>query len=123
MRLYLLRAVYLLNFLALGIDVWPTIISHEGPWDPVRAVAFSFWAALSLLMAAGIRYPLQMLPLLFLQLLYTSIWLVLVALPEWSAGRTTTLITISVIVVIVDLIAIPWSYVFGDRWKPAPASS
>ena len=68
-RLYLLRTIYLLNFVFLGLDVWPALVNHTGAWDPVKGVAFSFWAALSVLSGLGVRYPLRMLPLLLLQLL------------------------------------------------------
>src|SRR5207249_7546907 len=43
-RLYLMRLLYLGNFVGLGLSVWPEIINHEGAWDPVRGVAFCFWA-------------------------------------------------------------------------------
>ena len=127
-RLYLLRTVYLLNFIGLGASVWPGIINHQGAWDPVRGAAFCFWAALSLLCAAGIRYPLRMLPLLLLQLLYKSIWVVVVAAPQWSAGRTTEMTTIFVTAIVIDLVVIPWPYVLstyvkqpGDRWRASTA--
>jgi hypothetical protein len=123
-RLYLLRLLYLLNFVLLGLDVWPAIINHVGAWDPVKGVAFSFWAALSALSGLGIRYPLKMLPLLLLQLSYKSVWLLAVALPLWSAGQSTDLTMPFVIGAGLDLIAIPWPYVLanyvkqrGDRWR------
>jgi len=90
-RLYLMRLLYLLNFVMLGLSVWPEIISHAGAWDPVKGVAFSFWAALSVLSGLGLRYPLKMLPLLLLQLLYKSIWVIAIALPLWSAFRSVEL--------------------------------
>ena len=106
----------------------PEIINHAGAWDPVKGVAFSFWAALSTLSALGLRYPLKMLPLLLLQLLYKSIWLIAVALPQWSALRSTELTRVMLSGVVVDLIVIPWPYVLanyvkmrGDRWRPLPA--
>ncbi|OLD62099.1 MAG: hypothetical protein AUI33_13825, partial [Ignavibacteria bacterium 13_1_40CM_2_61_4] len=102
-----MRFVYLGNFVFLGLNVWPAIINHEGAWDPVKGVAFSFWAALSLLSGLGIRYPLKMLPLLLLQLLYKSIWLIAVYLPLRSAGQSTELTRIMFIGVVVDLIVIP----------------
>jgi hypothetical protein len=52
-RVYLMRLLYLLNFVLLGLDVWPAIISHKGAWDPLHGVAFSFWAALSALAMAS----------------------------------------------------------------------
>ena len=78
-RLYFMRSLYVLNFVMLGLSVWPELINHAGAWDPVKGVAFSFWAALSVLSGLGLRYPLKMLPLLLLQLLYKSIWVIAVA--------------------------------------------
>jgi hypothetical protein len=123
-----MRLLYLLNFVFLGLNVWPAIINHAGAWDPVKGVAFSFWAALSALSALGVRYPLKMLPLLLLQLLYKSIWLIAIALPQWSAVRSTDLTKVMLRGAVVDLILIPWPYVLanyvtirGDRWRSLPA--
>ena len=128
LRLYLMRALYLGNFVFLGLSVWPEIINHAGAWDPVKGVAFSFWAALSALSALGVRYPLKMLPLLLLQLLYKSIWLTAVALPQWSTVRSTELARVMLMGAVVDLVVIPWPYFLanyvtprGDRWRSVPA--
>jgi len=119
-----MRLLYLLNFVLLGLDVWPGIINHVGAWDPVRGVAFSFWAALSALSGLGLRYPIKMLPLLLLQLFYKAVWLIAVALPMRSAVRSTDLAKAMVIGVVLDLIVILWPYVLanfvtkpGDRWR------
>jgi hypothetical protein len=123
LRLYLMRILFLLNFALLGLDVWPAIIHHAGAWEPMRGVAFSFWAALSALSLLGLRYPLKMLPVLLMQLLYKVIWLLAVALPLWSAVRGTELAKAMTIGIVFDLVAIPWGYVWaryvkepGDRW-------
>jgi hypothetical protein len=104
--------------------VWPEIINHAGVWDPVKGVAWSFWAALSGTSGLGLRYPLKMLPLLLIQLTYKSIWLVAVALPLRWVGQSSNLTSVFLIGVAFDLIAIPWPYVFaqyvqkpGDRWR------
>ena len=124
LRLYLMRFLYLGNFVGLGLSVWPAIINHEGIWDPLRGVAFCFWAALSALSGLGIRYPLKMLPVLLMQLLYKAIWLTVVWLPLRAAGQTTGLTKGMVIGLVADLIVIPWPYVWsnyvtkrGDRWR------
>jgi hypothetical protein len=124
LRLYLLRTVYALNFVGLGLMVWPAIINHKMPWEPMQSVALSFWAALSLLAGLGIRYPLKMLPVLFMQLTYKSIWLIAVLLPTWSSGRSMPFTKDMLIGIVVDLIVIPWPYVLstyitsrGDRWR------
>ncbi len=123
-RLYLMRLAYLLNFVMLGLDVWPEIINHAGAWDPVKGVAFSFWAVLSALSGLGLRYPVKMLPLLLMQLFYKSVWLLAIALPQWSAVQSTELTKAMLIGLVLDLIVIPWPYVLanyvkkrGDRWK------
>ena len=127
-RLHLMRVLYLLNFVMLGLQVWPVIIHHPGVWDPVKGVAFSFWAALSTLSCLGLRYPLKMLPLLLLQLFYKSIWVLAVALPLWSTFRSLELTKIMGFGAVVDILVIPWPYVLatyvkkgGDRWRPIPA--
>ena len=126
-RLYLMRILYLLNFVMLGLQVWPELINPDKPMVPLVGVAFSFWAALSTLSGLGIRYPLKMLPMLILQLFYKSVWLLAVALPLWSAGHldsASELTRIFVGGVVVDIFVIPWPYVLanyvkkpGDRWK------
>jgi hypothetical protein len=127
LRLYLMRALYFLNLALLGRDVWPAIVSHGATWEPVRGVAFSFWGALSLLSALGLRYPLRMVPLLLMQFVYKIIWLLAVALPQWEHVKALDLTSAMLIGAVVDLIVIPWPYVFthyvtrrGDRWRPAP---
>ncbi|HEX9671289.1 MAG TPA: hypothetical protein VGC93_17610 [Thermoanaerobaculia bacterium] len=128
LRLYLMRSLYFLTFVGVGMDVWPALINHGKPWDPMHGVAFSFWAAYSALMGLGIRYPLAMLPLLILQLFYKSVWLLAVALPLSSAGQldpiASGLTKGFVGAVVADLIVIPWPYVLahyvrkpGDRWR------
>jgi hypothetical protein len=114
LRLYVLRAFYLLNFAGLSFMVWPSILSHEGAWDPLHGVAFSFWAALGLLMGLGIRYPLKMLPVVFIQLVYKSIWIAAVLLPAWSAGQSVKFTDAMIAGVVADLIVIPWPYVVSQ---------
>lgn len=125
LRLYLMRAVFLLNFVVLGSDVWPALLNHPEPWDPVKSAAYSFWAALSLLSLLGLRYPVKMLPLLLFQFAYKAIWLLTVALPQWSIFQSVDLTKIMSFGLIIDLLVIPWLFVFhnyvkarGDRWKP-----
>jgi len=124
LRLYLMRALYLLNFVLGILYVWPGLIRREGLSDPLHVVAISFWAALFTLSALGLRYPLKMLPLIFTQLFYKSVWLIAFGLPLWLAGRTPDLTDGMVFGVVLDLIVIPWPYVLanyvkerGDRWR------
>ncbi len=121
-RLYLLRIAYLVTFVLVGVNAWPALIHHAGPWEGMRGTAWSLYAAMSTLAALGIRYPLRMMPLLFHQLLYKAVWLVAVAIPTWPALRVGAMQMAAAVV--MDLVVIPWPYVFehyvkerGDRWK------
>src|SRR5260221_618489 len=82
---------------------------------------------LYLLSGLGIRYPLKMLPLLIMQLVYKSIWVLAVGLTLRSAGQmapaAAELFSICSKGLVVDLIIIPWPYVLanyfikpGDQW-------
>jgi len=127
-RLYVMRAFYLVILLAVGSMALPSLASPGVPLEPVRGVAFSFWGALALLAGVGLRYPLQMVPVLLIQMIYKSLWLLAVALPLWSADAPFDPATVSftramALGVAIDLIVIPWGYVFanyvrkpGDRW-------
>ena len=127
LRLYALRAGYLLLVVGLGLTIWPGVIHHEEPWSLMQAVVNAMLAALSALAILGLRYPLQMLPLLFFELAWKAIWLLAVALPLWSAGRmdAATLGTVyECLLAVIFLVVIPWPYVFanyvakpGDRWR------
>jgi hypothetical protein len=126
-RLYLLRAVYLLIGVGLLFTIWPQIIQHPKVWPLWHGVGCSLLGTISLLAFLGIRYPLKMLPILFFEMIWKSIWLIAVALPLWSANQmdADNLETAQncLMGVIVPLV-IPWRYVWanyvkmrGDRWR------
>ena len=123
LRLYAMRALFLLNFVFVGTFASSALIRHAGSWDPVRGVAYSFWAALALLSGLGIRHPLKMLPLLLMQLAYKTIWLVAVYVPNGSDGGSG-LFPVMAGGVIADLAIVPWTYAWsayvrtpGNRWR------
>lgn len=125
-RLYLLRAAYLLLLVGLGVTIWPSWTQHL-QWTLWQGVGKSVLTAISLLAILGLRYPLKMLPLLFFELAWKSIWLLGIALPLWNAHRIDagTADTLQACLMgVVFLIVIPWRYVFAnymlapaDRWK------
>lgn len=127
-RLYLMRALYLLIFVGEGSIQWPALIGHPIMWSFWHGVGSSLLAAMTLMMALGIRYPLQMLPLLLFELLWKSLWLIAIALPLWRAGQmdadTQDTVTACLMGVVLCPLVIPWSYVLvhyvkqrGDRWR------
>jgi hypothetical protein len=131
-RLYVLRGTYLFIVMGLGLTVWPAVLHHTPTWPLMSGVVCSLLAAVSLLAALGIRYPLQMLPLLLFELIWKSIWLISVALPLWAAGkmdaRTLSTVFDCLLGIVLLPIVIPWGYVVlnyvkqrGDRWRSATA--
>jgi hypothetical protein len=124
LRLYLLRGMYLLNCVLLSTGVWTQFRHRQEPWDPITGVAFSFWAALAVLSALGIRYPATMLPVLFIQLFYKTFWFLLVYFPLRAVGRSSDLALGFLIAIALDIVVIPWDYVRAhyirkpsDRWR------
>jgi hypothetical protein len=123
----MLRAVYLIIAVGLGLVIWPGVIHHTQPWGTAQGFVNCMLAAFGLLCALGIRYPLQMLPVLLWELTWKTIWLIAVALPAWLAGpldaaMMENLFAVGVVVIIP--IAMPWGYVVnkylkqpGDRWR------
>ena len=126
-RLYLLRAMYLLIAVGLSITIWPDIIFPgtvvAGPDSVIRALL----GALAVLCVLGLRYPLQMLPLLLFELLFKVIWIVASAVPMWLGPgldeyASGTLFACLMGVVLVPIV-LPWGYVVrhfarsqGEPW-------
>src|SRR3954470_15809090 len=86
-RLYVLRAMYLLLVIGGGIAFLPQLIGHE---PTARGVIPSMLGGVWVLACFGLRYPLQMLPILLFELAWKTIWLIDYGLPEQMAGVNTT---------------------------------
>ena len=132
-RLLLLRAVYLLLAVGGWFISWAEILDPTKTWELMHGVAVSMLGAMSILAVLGIRYPLQMLPLLFWELTWKTVWLIRVALPLWSSNRVDQATADNVFacsLVVIVALAIPWRYVVeqyakrpGDPWlRPASPS-
>lgn len=124
-RLYVLRATYLLLLVGLGAMVVPEILNHP---LATRGVIPSLLGAIWLLAFLGLRYPLQMLPLLLFELAWKSIWMFAYGLDQWLAGQlpptfADDFFAIGVGVILMPLV-IPWGYVWhryvrqpSERWR------
>jgi hypothetical protein len=124
-RLYVLRAAYLLLVVGLGAMIVPEIVSH-----PLmsRGVIPSLLAAVWALAFLGLRYPLEMLPLLMFEFAWKAIWMIAYGLPQYWAGRfpptfAEDSFNIAFGVILMPLV-IPWPYVWrryvsrpGARWS------
>jgi hypothetical protein len=124
-RIYVLRATYLLLVIGLGGMIVPEVVSH-----PVisRGVIPSLLGAVWVLAFVGLKYPLEMLPLLMFEFAWKSIWMMAYGLPQWSAGQLPATFAedsfnIGLGVILMPLV-IPWGYVYrhyvkqsGARWR------
>jgi len=113
-NIYLLKTVFLLMFLFLGMDAWSAIILNRGSWNPAEAAAWCIWAAFSVLSIFGFLRPLMFIPLLILEIVYKSIWLIIVAYPLWIAdslaGSPAEKMTYAFLWVALPIVAVPWGY-------------
>jgi len=127
-RIYLLRAMYAIVVVGLGLFVWPSYLARAPEMPLFTGVALTMLAAFSILCVIGIRHPVAMLPVLLWELLWKSMWLLMIALPLWASGqmdaRTAQTVTDCLVGVVLVPLAIPWGYVWrryvrqpGARWR------
>lgn len=126
-RLYTLRVAYLIMAGGLGIFVWPSVIHHTNQLAIARGAEMAMLAGLGAVAAMGLRYPVQMLPVLLFEVVWKAIYLIAFAYPAWSAHQVTAAMAedikaVSMVVILLPLI--PWRYVFtqyvmkrGERWN------
>ena len=88
-RIHMLRLAYLLMAGVMGPFVWQQVLFQIEPWPAPRIIAKSMLASLALLSVLGLRYPLQMLPLMLLETLWKTVAILLIILPAWLAHRMT----------------------------------
>jgi len=126
-RLYFLRLGYLVIAVGIALTKWPLLINHPQPWPLFEGVVTSMLVALSLLWFLGVRYPLQLLPVLLSEVGWKVIWTAVVVLPLWRAGQldgATLQVFYACLVVLIVVAIIPWRYVVtsyvmkpGDPWR------
>lgn len=132
-RLWVMRAMYLLMAVGIGLTIWPLIVGHSSAVPRMTGIAWALLGTIGLLALLGLRYPLQMIPLLLVELTWKGIWLTAFALPRWLDGTLdeamrTTIFETSLGAVLI--LVIPWRYVWanyavkaGDPWRfRAPTS-
>ena len=133
-RLYVLRAAYLLIVVGVGLMIWPLLLDAPETVEHFRGVTWCLLSTVAVLAVVGIRYPLNMLPLLLFELLWKATWLVLIGLPLRRSGPLVGAFGetwfANVMGVVVVSLAIPWGYVArtylrapGDRWTSRTATA
>ncbi len=132
LRLYILRAMYVFTVVGLAIEKLPAFL-HPANLSPGDSVILSVLGATALLAVVGIRYPLKMLPLLFFEFVWKSIWILAFGLPLVLSGQlgpeTTETLTGVLMGVVLVPIGAPWGYVLehyvrapGARWGKREAT-
>ncbi len=116
-RLWVMRAMYLLMAVGIGLTIWPLIASHGSQVPRMTGVAWTLLGTIGLLALLGLRYPLQMLPLLLVELTWKVIWLTAFALPRWldgtlDDGMRSTIFETSLGAIL--LLVIPWRYLWAN---------
>jgi hypothetical protein len=126
-RLYVLRLGYLVLAVGLAVTKWPLLLHHPTPWPLLDGVETCMLVALSLLWLVGLRYPLQMLPMLLFEIAWKLIWMTVVVLPLWTSDQldpATLTVFYACLLVVIPLAVVPWRYVArhyltksGDPWR------
>jgi hypothetical protein len=127
LRLYTLRLCYLILAGGLGMYIWPSVIHHTNEFAIAEGIRFSLLAGLGATAVLGLRYPVQMIPLLLFELIWKAIYMFFFALPLWSVHQISDAVAEdikAVVMVVIFIPLIPWGYVFknyvvkrGERWK------
>ena len=106
----------------LGIIFMPDLVRsllRMPVQDPVTfGITGGVYLAFGILSIFGLKSPLKFVPVLFLQLLYKTIWLIGVILPLLLKGQLQLygiLITVIFLTyIIADLFSIPFGYLFSS---------
>ena len=127
-QIYALRLFYLLMAAFVATDAWRALLTHEGPWDHMRAVMLCVWATYPTLAILGLFRPLEMLPIMLFTVGYKTLFLVFVSYPLWKAGALAGSpaepMTQVFLWTPLLMLAVPWKYAYRTyvKWpKRRPA--
>jgi hypothetical protein len=115
-RINTMRFLFLLMAVIMGSVVWRQVLFESADWDWPKGLAKSMLAALALMSILGVRYPLQLLPLMLYETAWKTIWLVLIAGPAWLNNKWTPGIESlfqDCIGIVIAYFVIPWRYAFA----------
>ena len=128
-HIFLLKLMYTVTIVIAGsLGIGILAVSGTTQWifgvDCPRVISGlvgSVFLAFALLSVLGLRDPVKYIPVLFMQLLYKTVWLCFVALPLFIAGEMTMdmipVIAVFLAVIVGDLFAIPFKTFFGRKLK------
>lgn len=127
-RLHLLRALYLLISVGLALTFGPDLLDPGPDWAQRQGSTAALLAGVGCLCLLGLRYPLQMLPVLMFEMVWKLIWLLAIGWPLWRAGAGTPTLASNAVECAVGValvaLALPWRYVWqryavqpAERWR------
>jgi hypothetical protein len=111
-----MRIMFLLMAVVMGSVVWEQMLFKSADWHWGLGVAKSMLAALALMSLLGVRYPLQMLPLMMYEVAWKTVWMLFIALRAWLNDKWTVSIEsmfFDSIGVVIVYIIVPWRYVWA----------
>ena len=84
-----------------------------------RTILGSLWTAILLGSILGLIFPVQMSPLLLIQVIYKSLWLLVFVMPRLLKGKVSE-VPSGIALVFLLIVAsypwfIPWGQIFGTR--------
>ena len=115
-RVHCIRLLFLLMAGVMGSFVWYRLLFESADLPAQHSLGRSMLAALALLSLLGVRYPIQMMPLMIYEVAWKTIWLVLIAFRAWLAGKWTPDIEglfHDCIGIVLAYIFMPWRYVWA----------
>jgi len=127
-RLNLLRGFYLLITVGLAVTWLPSMLEHTDEWAQRWGVLGALMIAVSFCCVLGLRYPLQMLPLLIWELTWKTMWILVIAFPLWRNDAVTPGVEANFFAclmgVVLTPLVLPWRYIVqhyfrkpAERWR------
>ncbi|WP_372770927.1 hypothetical protein [Pseudoalteromonas sp.] len=124
-RIYLLRAMYAFIAFGLGVTTLPDVVSGSGQFADSDTIINAILMGFFLLSLLGIKYPIKMLPVLLLELIWKVFWLLAYALPLYLNHSldeyAQELVFACAMGVILTPLVLPWGYLITHYLK-APAT-
>lgn len=115
-RVHCIRFNFLLIAVVMGYFAWSNLVFHSADVPVPQTLARSMLAALSFMSFLGVRYPIQMLPLMIYEVAWKTVWIVLIAFRAWLAGKWTPDIEAlfhDCLGIVFAYFFMPWRYVWA----------
>lgn len=74
----------------IGCERWAQLLFRESLPEShsLRTILGSLWMAILMCSLVGVFFPVEMSPVLILQLIYKGLWIAWFAIPRWLSGRS-----------------------------------